>query len=138
MNLQAVGVAQKMIAEKGTSEVVNGGKFARGLTDRRSKIAPRRALDVNQLNQLDRKERELEAARRISEALFQHLSVEDLIEQGLKIALEVVTCRAGSVLLANPETKELVFYHSVGERPPKPGTAFPWSQGIAGTVFATG
>ena len=93
---------------------------------------------MNPLNQLDRKERELEAARRISEVLFQHLNVEDLVEQGLKIALEVVTCRAGSVLLANPETKELVFYHSVGERPPKPGTAFPWSQGIAGTVFATG
>ena len=93
---------------------------------------------MNPLNQLDRKERELEAARRISEALFQHLSVEDLVEQGLKIALEVVNCRAGSVLLANPETKELVFYHSVGERPPKPGTAFPWSQGIAGTVFAKG
>jgi signal transduction histidine kinase len=138
MNLRAVGVAQKMIAEKRTSEVVNGRQFARDLTARRSKIAPRRELDVNPSNQLDRKERELEAARRISETLFQHLSVEDLVEQGLKIALEVVTCRAGSVLLANPETKELVFYHSVGERPPKPGTAFPWSQGIAGTVFAKG
>ena len=93
---------------------------------------------MNLSNQPDRKERELEAARKISEALFQHLSVEDVVVQGLKIALEIVTCRAGSVLLANPETKELVFYHSVGERPPKPGTAFPWSQGIAGTVFATG
>ena len=99
-----------------------------------SEIDPLKEPDVNPLNQLDRKERELEAARRISEVLFQHLNVEDLVEQGLKIALEVVTCRAGSVLLANPETKELVFYHSVGERPPKPGTAFPWSQGIAGTV----
>ena len=106
--------------------------------NRRSKIFSRREPDVNPSNQLDRKERELEAARRISEALFQHLSVEDLVEQGLKIALEVVTCRAGSVLLANPETKELVFYHSVGERPPKPGTAFPWTQGIAGSVFAKG
>jgi signal transduction histidine kinase len=93
---------------------------------------------VNPLNQLDRKERELEAARKISEALFQHLSVEDVVEQGLKIALEVVNCAAGSVMLANPETKELVFYHAIGERPPKPGTAFPWTQGIAGTVFATG
>ena len=93
---------------------------------------------MNPSNQLDRKERELEAARKISEALFQHLSVEDAVEQGLKIALEVVNCAAGSVMLANPETKELVFYHAIGERPPKPGTAFPWTQGIAGTVFATG
>jgi signal transduction histidine kinase len=93
---------------------------------------------VNPSNPLDRKERELEAARRISEALFQHLSVEDLVKQGLKIALEVVNCQAGCVLLANPETKELVFYHAIGDRPPKPGTAFPWAQGIAGTVFATG
>jgi len=87
---------------------------------------------------LDRKERELEAARRISEALFQHLSVEDVVKQGLKIALDVLNCQAGCVLLANPETKELVFYHAIGDRPPKPGTAFPWTQGIAGTVFATG
>ena len=89
-------------------------------------------------NQLDRKERELEAARRISEALFQHLSVEDVVEQGLKMALEVVNCQAGCVLLANPETKKLVFYHVIGDRPPNPGMAFPWTQGIAGTVFATG
>jgi len=93
---------------------------------------------MNPLNQLDRKERELKAAQRISEALFQHLSVEDVVEQGLKIALEVVNGEAGCVLLANPETKEMVFYHAIGDRPPKPGTAFPWVQGIAGTVFATG
>ncbi len=93
---------------------------------------------MNPSNQFDRKERELEAARKISEALFQHLGVEDLVEQGLKIALEVVNCQAGCVLLANPETKELVFYHVIGDRPPNPGMAFPWTQGIAGTVFATG
>ncbi|HBP89534.1 MAG TPA: hypothetical protein DD706_17740, partial [Nitrospiraceae bacterium] len=67
---------------------------------------------MNPSNQLERKERELEAARKISVALFQHLSVEDVVEQGLKIALEVVNCQAGSVLLANPETKSLVFYHA--------------------------
>jgi signal transduction histidine kinase len=88
--------------------------------------------------QQDHKSRELDAARRISEAVFQHLSVEELVEQGLKIALEVVNCRAGCVLLAKPETKELVFYHTIGEQAPKPGTAFPWTQGIAGTVFAKG
>ena len=88
--------------------------------------------------QNDRRERELDAARRISEALFQHLSVEELVEQGLKIALEVVNGQAGCVLLAKPETKELVFYHAIGDKAPEPGTAFPWTQGIAGSVFAKG
>ena len=86
----------------------------------------------------DRRQRELEAARRISEALFQHLSVEELVEQGLKIALEVVNGQAGCVLLAKPETKELVFYHAIGDKAPAAGTAFPWTQGIAGSVFAKG
>lgn len=54
---------------------------------------------MNPSPQLDRKERELEAAQRISEALFQHLSVKDVVEQGLKIALEVVNCQAGCVLI---------------------------------------
>ena len=40
--------------------------------------------------------------------------------------------------MAKQETKELVFYHAVGEHAPKPGTAFPWTQGIAGIVFAKG
>jgi signal transduction histidine kinase len=93
---------------------------------------------MDSLQQQDRRSRELDAARRISEALFQHLSVEELVEQGLKIALEVVNCQAGSVLLAKPETKELVFYHVIGKQAPEPGTAFPWTQGIAGTVFAKG
>ena len=88
--------------------------------------------------QHDRRERELDAARRISEALFQHLSVEELVEQGLKIALEVVNGQAGCVLLAKPETQELVFYHAIGDKAPQPGTAFPWTEGIAGSVFAKG
>lgn len=62
----------------------------------------------------------------------------ELVEEGLKIALEVTNCQEGSVLMANPETEELVFYHSVGEHAPKPGTSFPWKDGIAGSVFSNG
>ena len=90
------------------------------------------------LQRLERRERELEAARRISEALFQHLRVENVVEQALSIALKVVNARSGSVLLAHPETHQLVFYHAIGERAPSQGTAFPWDQGIAGTTFQTG
>ena len=87
---------------------------------------------------LERRERELDAARRISEALFQHLLVEKVVEQALVIALEVVNAESGSVLLAHPETKQLVFYHAIGERAPDRGTAFSWDQGIAGTTYQSG
>jgi len=89
-------------------------------------------------NQQDRRNRELEAARRISETLFKHLRVEELIPRALETALEVVNCQGGSVLMASPEKEELVFYYSVGDHGPKPGTSFPWTEGIAGTVFSTG
>ena len=74
---------------------------------------------------LEQKERELEAAFRISQTLFQHISVDDLVEQSLTVALEVVNAQAGCVLLARPETKELVFYNAIGEKAPAKGTTFP-------------
>jgi len=87
---------------------------------------------------IQRLEQEVEAARRISQALFQRLHVDDIVTQALRVALEVVNARNGSVLLANPATQELVFYHAVGEKVPSVGTAFPWDQGIAGQVFQSG
>ena len=93
----------------------------------------------NQVQQApDRLKRELEAAARISQALFQHQTVEDLVEEALNTALEIVNANAGAVLLANPEAKELVFYHAVGEKPPKRGLSIPWTHGIAGSVFQSG
>ena len=86
----------------------------------------------------DRQRRELEAACRISQALFQHQKVEDLVEEALNTALDIVNANAGAVLLANPEAQELVFYHAVGEKPPKRGSSIPWNQGIAGSVFQSG
>ena len=87
---------------------------------------------------LDRRERELEAARRISQALFQRLQLEDMLEQALGIALEVVGAESGCILFANPETKELIFSHAIGEKSPPLGTTFSWDEGIAGTAFQTG
>ena len=86
----------------------------------------------------DRLKRELEAACRISQALFQYQNVEDLVEEALNTALDIVNAKAGSVLLANPEAKQLVFYYSVGEKAPTRGTSIPWNQGIAGSVFQSG
>ena len=86
----------------------------------------------------DRHKRELEAACRISQALFQHQKVDDLVEEALNTALDIVNAQAGAVLLANPEAEELVFYHAVGEKPPKRGSKIPCNQGIAGYVFQSG
>ncbi len=87
---------------------------------------------------LQRRDRELEAARRISQALFEHLHSDDLIEKALTAALDEVGAESGSILLAVPESKELVFRHSIGASPVQAGTAIPWDKGIAGEVFRTG
>src|SRR3989442_8594116 len=87
---------------------------------------------------LRRRDRELEAARRISQTLFQYTEVDELVEAALRAALEEAGTEAGSVLLADPEAKQLVFYHSVGEKPVARGTAIPWDQGIGGAVFQSG
>ena len=86
----------------------------------------------------DRQKREIEAAWRISEALFRHQKLEDLVKEALNTALDIVEAQAGAVLLANPETQELVFYHTVGEKAPLSGSTVPWTQGIAGNVFQSG
>ena len=87
---------------------------------------------------LRRRDREIEAARRISQTLFQYTEVDELVEAALRAALEEAGTEAGSVLLADPEAKQLVFYHSIGEKPVARGTAIPWDQGIAGAVFQSG
>src|SRR5437867_5766256 len=85
-----------------------------------------------------RRDRVLEAARRISQNIFQYTEVDELVEAALRVALEEVGTDAGSVLLADPEAKRLVFYYSIGEKPVPRGAAIPWDQGIAGQVFRSG
>ncbi len=87
---------------------------------------------------LARRELEITAARRMSEVFSQQIKLQDLLEQSLHIALDVVNAENGSVLLADTDHHTLVFYHSIGEKPVPPGTAVPWHEGIAGTVFKTG
>ena len=87
---------------------------------------------------LARRELELAAALQMSEVFSQQIKLEDLLKQGLRIALEVLDAENGSVLLADTDKRTLVFYHSIGEKPVPPGTAVPWDEGIAGTVYRTG
>lgn len=79
--------------------------------------------------------RELEAARQVSEVLFNYFDPDDVIKHSLLTALEVVDAESGSILIAEPDAEELVFRHSTGKHPVRSGTAFPWDKGIAGTVF---
>ena len=81
------------------------------------------------------RERELAAARRISEALSQRMKLQDLIEQALRTTLDVLNAENGSLLLADADREQLVFCHSIGDKPVPHGTVIPWTQGIAGAVF---
>ena len=87
---------------------------------------------------LARRELELAAARRMSEVFSQQIKLQDLVEQSLRIALDVVNAENGSVLLADTDKRILVFYHSIGEKPVPSGTEVPWNEGIAGSVYRTG
>ena len=89
-------------------------------------------------HQVSRLKGELEAIRRLSQTLFQKTNVDDLVEAALRSALEEVDAEVGSVLLADHEAKQLIFRNSVGENPVPRGTAIPWDQGIAGSVFQSG
>jgi signal transduction histidine kinase len=81
---------------------------------------------------------ELEAARRISETLFHHTEVDELVEATLRSALEEVGADAGSILLADSTAECLIFHHSIGANPVPRGTMIPWNKGVAGDVFQSG
>jgi signal transduction histidine kinase len=86
-----------------------------------------------------RRERELDAARRICQALFQHIDIDALVERALRTALDVVGAEAGSILLADAESQHLVFRYVVGSGAELlHNTRMPWDKGIAGAVFHSG
>jgi signal transduction histidine kinase len=82
--------------------------------------------------------RELDAAWRVSEILSQVRQPDELIARALEIVVEVMDAEGGSILLADPVRRELVFRHSIGIRPATVGAAIPWDRGIAGAVFQGG
>ncbi|NWF73871.1 MAG: GAF domain-containing sensor histidine kinase [Nitrospirae bacterium] len=81
---------------------------------------------------------QFEAVERISQALFQSIDLDELVETTLRIALEEVGAEAGSILLADPEKEELIFQYSIGEKPVPRGTTIPLDKGISGSVFQSG
>lgn len=87
---------------------------------------------------LARAQRELEAARRISEVLFESPHSDEVVVRALDTAVAVVDAEGGSILIARPDTQELVFRHSIGVKPVPVGTTVPWDKGIAGLVYQSG
>ena len=81
---------------------------------------------------------EIEAVERISQALFQSLDLDELVETTLHIALDEVGAEAGSILLADPEKESLIFQYSIGDKPVPRGTGIAWDTGISGAVFQSG
>lgn len=88
---------------------------------------------------LDHRQREIDAMRRTAEALFALPSVEDMLQQTIAVAIEVLRADGGSVLLHNPDTDTLTFRYVLGPAAEKLiGYELPVSRGVAGQVFRTG
>ncbi len=103
-----------------------------GQVERR--ISGRRQVDTHVL-QLNR---DLAIVRRISEALFDSVDLDEVIETALRNALDEVDAESGSILLADADVQHLVFHYSIGEDPVPSGMAIRADQGIAGAVFQSG
>jgi len=80
----------------------------------------------------------LKIIRQVTEIFFQYTQLNDMIRQTLHAALEVIGADVGSVLLADAESKQLIFHYVVGETAETlQGTGIPWDRGIAGAVFSS-
>jgi signal transduction histidine kinase len=88
--------------------------------------------------ELQQQHNQLEAVQRVSQALFRTIDLDQLVETTLRTALDEVSAKAGSILLADVHTKQLVFQYSLGEKPVPRGTTIPWDKGISGAVFQSG
>lgn len=87
---------------------------------------------------LEHRDRQIEAIRRTSDALFSHPSVDSMVRATLQIALDVLRADAGTVFLHDSIHDTLVFRYVIGGGGEKLiGKSIPASHGVAGTVFRT-
>lgn len=91
---------------------------------------------------LRRRERELNAIRRITVALHATTNMEQLVRQALDTAIETVDATGGTIYLHNPEKKVLIFKYVVGATPEitrqLTNLEMPDDRGIAGEVLHSG
>lgn len=88
---------------------------------------------------LNHRDRQIEAIRRTSDALFSHPSVGAMVKATLQIALDVLRADAGTVFLHDPKDDSLIFSYVIGGGGADLiGKRIPSSQGgVAWTVFRT-
>src|SRR5205085_12670848 len=66
---------------------------------------------------LHRRERELQAIRRITTALHARTNLDELERQTLNVAIEVVDAQGGTIYLHDPREEVLIFRYVVGATP---------------------
>jgi signal transduction histidine kinase len=90
-------------------------------------------------SELDHRERQIDAIRRISQALFAHRTVPDMVREILHVAIDVLRAEVGSVQLYDAASGSLVFrYVNDPAADRLLNYAVPVTQGIAGEVFRSG
>src|SRR5690348_6753568 len=94
-------------------------------------------VDVALLEQrLRRRERELQAIRRITAALHARTNVDELERQTLNVAIEVAGAQGGTIYVHDPKKSVLVFRYVVGATPEitrkLQGMEMPDDKGVAG------
>lgn len=87
-------------------------------------------------DELSLKNRQLAAVHKVSLDLYTVTDIVLLLPLVLKIALEVLNANAGSILIYDKDSDELVFVHVIGKAAEKLiGMRMPSNKGIAGQVF---
>ena len=88
---------------------------------------------------INHRDRQIEAIRRTSDALFSHPSVDAMVRATLQIALDVLRADAGTVFLHDPKDNCLEFRYVIGGGGANLiGKRIPAAQGgVAWTVFTT-
>jgi signal transduction histidine kinase len=88
---------------------------------------------------LQHRERQIHAIRRITNALFSHSFVDDMLRETLMVAIEVLEADVGSLQLHDAKTDTLVFRYVLDPQAQHLiGHGYPASQGIGGRVFRSG
>lgn len=88
--------------------------------------------------ELDHRQREIDAMRRTADALFALPSAEEMLKETLAVAIEVLRADGGSILVYNQEKQALIFRYVLGPGADKLiGYELPVSRGVAGRVFRT-
>jgi signal transduction histidine kinase len=91
---------------------------------------------------LRRRERELDAVYRITQALHTGSTSDEVERQALLVAIEVLEASGGTMYVHDPKSAALVFKHVVNSDPEivkkLQGMRMPDTQGVAGAVFQDG